>query len=64
MSVEKVTNNTRSRMKTTFPIVLRPWKVYGCSDRSVAKAFVDIVHSNHDHVKCATRSFHETMWPS
>lgn len=46
-----------SKRKKILPMVFSPVKVYGCWPRSVARAPVDIVHSNHDQVKCRRRCF-------
>ncbi len=51
ISIVKLMNRTRSMMNTTFPIVFKPGKVYGCRERRAAIAPVDIVHSNHAQVK-------------
>jgi hypothetical protein len=42
-------------IKKMTPIVLRPVNEYGCWERRVASAPVDMVHSNHDHVKWSRR---------
>jgi hypothetical protein len=47
----KATKSTRSQMKTTLPIVLRPVNLFGWAFRRVAMPPVAIVQANHAKVK-------------
>lgn len=51
MRMLKAMNRTMSTMKKILPMVSRPRNLNGCCARRVARAPVDMVHSNQAQVK-------------
>jgi hypothetical protein len=47
MQMLNMMKSTRSKMKTTLPMVSRPVNLFGVFPRTTANDPVDIVHANH-----------------